>query len=59
MREVTARVTVTQKNGAPVLEYSGQWAKANAPDNVGYDDYLDKIENSPGHLRARLKSVKR
>lgn len=56
-REVTAKVTVAQKDDAPILEYFGQWAQSNAPDNVGYDDYLDKIDITPGHLRAKLMIV--
>jgi hypothetical protein len=56
-RGVTARVTLTSFEDAPVLDYYGQWADSNAPDNVGFNGYLDRVDIPPGHLRAKLLVV--
>jgi len=53
-REVTAKVILNHPDGTPSLEYYGQWAKSNAPDNVGFEGFIDKVDIAPGHLRAKL-----
>ena len=53
-REVTAKVILSQPDGTSSLEYYGQWAKSNAPDNVGFEGFVDKTDIVPGHLRAKL-----
>jgi len=53
-RQVTAKVTLERPDGTTLIEYYGQWARSNAPDNVGFEDYVDKIDIPPGHLRAKL-----
>lgn len=53
-REVTAKIVLVRPDGTSALEYYGQWAKSNAPDNVGFDSFIDKTDILPGHLRAKL-----
>ena len=53
-RGVTAKVSVFSSAGPELFEYYGQWADSNAPNNVGFNDYLDRVDIPPGHLRAKL-----
>jgi hypothetical protein len=53
-RNVTARVTLSDEHGSRLFDYHGQWAKSNAPDNVGFDDILDETDIPPSGLKAKL-----
>lgn len=53
-KDVTAKITIFNFEESQLFEYHGQWAKSNAPDNVGYDDILDSVNIPPGHLEAKL-----
>jgi hypothetical protein len=56
-RDVTAKIRIYRASTIEIFdqfEYHGQWAKTNAPDNVGYDDILDSVDIPPGHLESKL-----
>jgi hypothetical protein len=53
-KDVTAKGTVIKPDSHELFEYHGQWAKSNAPDNVGFDDILDTVNILPGHIEAKL-----
>lgn len=53
-REVTAKVFLYSSDDQPVLDYYGQWADSSAPDNVGFNNFLERVNIPPGHLRAKL-----
>jgi hypothetical protein len=53
-KEITAKITVFKRDGSKLFEYFGQWAKSNAPDNVGYDDILDSVSIPPSHIESKL-----
>ena len=55
-REVTAKITIfSTDDDKQVLEYYGQWAQSNAPDNAGFEGYIEKVDIPPGHLLAKLQ----
>jgi hypothetical protein len=53
-KDITAKITVFKIDDSKLFEYYGQWAKSNAPDNVGYDDILDSVNILPSHLESKL-----
>ena len=53
-KNVTARINFFTVDDIEILDYHGQWAKSNAPDNVGFDDILDEVEIPPGHIQSKL-----
>ena len=53
-KDVTALIRITKSDESDLFEFHGQWAKSNAPDNVGFDDILDSVNIQPGHLEAKL-----
>ena len=53
-RHATARITIIKSDGLRLIQYYGQWADSNAPDNVGFNDILDFVDIPPSHLRAKL-----
>jgi hypothetical protein len=52
-KQVTARLTIENDSGFR-LQFYGQWADSNAPDNLGFNGILDSVDIPPGHLRAKL-----
>jgi len=53
-KDVTALVGITKSDSSELFEFHSQWAKSNAPDNVGYDSFHDTGYIQPGHLEAKL-----
>jgi hypothetical protein len=51
---VTAKITILKPDSSKLFEYFGQWAKSNAPDNVGFDGILETVDIQPGHLESKL-----
>ncbi|MFC2053481.1 hypothetical protein ACFLV7_04165 [Chloroflexota bacterium] len=51
---VTAKVKIFKSDSSELFEFHGQWAKSNAPDNVGYDDILDAVDIQPSHIESKL-----
>jgi hypothetical protein len=53
-RGVTAKVTLRRPDGNMHFEFHGQWAVSNAPGNVGFQDFSELLDLSPGHTEAKL-----
>jgi hypothetical protein len=53
-KDVSARITLFDLDNSKLFDFHGQWAKTNAPSNVGYSDILDTIDIKPGHIESKL-----
>jgi hypothetical protein len=53
-REVTAKLAVLRPDSSILFEFHGQWARSNAPANVGFDDFSEQLQLNPGHIEGKL-----